>query len=189
MSGGRGDGHSHSHSGAEGSEHAHAHEHAHVHGAEGEADALGRGDGEGRLLYLDAGSGLAGDMIVAALVDLGVPEGVIRDGLRGLGLGGYRCEVESVARSGMVARRFVVTLEEAQPSRDYAAIVPLIEQAGSLTAGAKAIALDAFGRLARAEAKIHGTTVERVHFHEVGAVDSIVDIVAAAIAFDHVGRS
>jgi uncharacterized protein (TIGR00299 family) protein len=139
------------------------------------------------LLYLDAGSGLAGDMIVAALLDLGVPEAVIREGLSGLELRGYRCELQRVARSGMVARHFAVTLEEPQPSRDYAAIVPLIEQASTLTAGARAIALDAFARLARAEARIHGTTIEHVHFHEVGAVDSIVDIVAAAIAFDHIG--
>ena len=141
--------------------------------------------GTGKLLYLDAGSGVAGDMLVAALIDLGVPEKAIAAGLHGLGLSGYTTRVKKVMRSGIAAKHFEVVLTKRQPSRDYTAIVALIERATTLSAGAKAIALDAFGRLANAEAKIHGTTPARVHFHEVGAVDSIVDIVGAAIAFDH----
>jgi uncharacterized protein (TIGR00299 family) protein len=80
-------------------------------------------------------------------------------------------------------------VDREQPQRDYAAIRVLLEAAKGLPDGARAIALDAFRLLAEAEAEVHGTSVERVHFHEVGAVDSIVDIVAAAIGFDHLAAA
>jgi uncharacterized protein (TIGR00299 family) protein len=152
-----------------------------------EREALPAAAGSGGLLFFDAGSGLAGDMIVAALVDLGVPEAVIHEGLRGLALSGYRARFEYVSRSSLRARRFVVEVDEKQPSRDYQAIVELLQGCETLTAGARGLALTAFEKLGLAEAQIHGTPLARVHFHEVGAVDSIVDIAAAAIAFDHLG--
>lgn len=143
--------------------------------------------GSGKLLFFDAGSGLAGDMLVAALADLGVPESVFEQGLAGLGLHGYRARFEYVSRSALRARRFVVDIDAAQPSRDYEAIVKLLGACETLTPGARKLALAAFEKLGRAEAEIHGTSLARVHFHEVGAVDSIVDITAAAIAFDYLG--
>jgi hypothetical protein len=147
--------------------------------------ALGVSPDASKLLYLDAGSGLAGDMIVAALIDLGVPLEILQAGLRGLGVSGYELRVHTVQRSGLSAKRFDVQVEKRQPPRNYAQIVALIERAKTLSDGARRLALDAFTRLADAEARVHGSTRAKVHFHEVGAVDSIVDIVAAAIAFDH----
>lgn len=143
--------------------------------------------GQGLILYLDAGSGLAGDMLVAALLDLGVPEAIVDSGLAGLALTGYELKHSRVLRSSISARHFEVSVETAQPPRDYRSIVQLLEAATSLSDGARGIALKAFGILAQAEAEVHACPVEAVHFHEVGAVDSIVDITAAAIALDHLG--
>jgi uncharacterized protein (TIGR00299 family) protein len=150
-------------------------------------EPLSRDAGAGKLLYLDAGSGLAGDMLVAALVDLGVPQTVILEGLAGLELSGYSVHFKHVFRASMQSSHFDVRLEGAQPSRDYRAIVGLLSSCTTLTEGARRLALAAFEKLGRAEAQIHGTTLDHVHFHEVGAVDSIVDITAAAIAFDYLG--
>jgi len=150
-------------------------------------EPLERGAGHGRILYLDAGSGLAGDMLVAALLDLGVPESVLLAGLVDLQLSGYELKHSRVLRSSISGRHFDVAVNEPQPARDYRSIVQLLEAATSLSDGARRIALEAFLILARAEAEVHACAVEAVHFHEVGAVDSIIDITAAAIAFDHLG--
>jgi pyridinium-3,5-bisthiocarboxylic acid mononucleotide nickel chelatase len=167
--------------------------HGHSHGPkpfdESAREALPRGAGTGKLLYLDAGSGLAGDMLVAALVDLGVPIAAISAGLAGVAVRGYQLEFRHVFRSAMRGCHLDVQVAETQPSRDYASIVALLHAATSLSEGARQLALAAFEKLGRAEAQIHGTTLEQVHFHEVGAVDSIVDITAAAIAFDYLGAS
>lgn len=174
--------------------HEHEHEHEHSGGERGvlrelaaDGGGLERGAGIGKILYLDAPSGVAGDMLVAALLDLGVPESVVLGGLSGLGLDGYSVLVSRVWRSSIAGKYFFVDVQRAQPSRDYAAIVSLLHAAGSLTDGARALALRAFLILARAEARVHDCAIESVHFHEVGAVDSIVDITAAAIALDHLG--
>jgi uncharacterized protein (TIGR00299 family) protein len=203
--------HAHDHDHAHDHGHAHSHEHEHPHGADhthapdaahhSHPDAnhpdptcspparepLPRGAGRGRVLYLDAGSGLAGDMIVAALLDLGLPESELQTALAGLDVRGYRLQVQGVLRSSIAARRFVVHVDAPQPPRDYATIVGLIESADSLSDGARKLALRAFEILARAEAQVHDCPIESVHFHEVGAVDSIVDIVAAAVGFDYLG--
>lgn len=156
-------------------------------GQEPEPVQLPRGAGLHKLLYLDAPSGLAGDMLLAALLDLGVPEAVLRDGLSGLGVEGYELHVKRVWRSSIAGRHVSVQLTSPQPSRDYAAIVKLLTAAASLTDGARRLALKAFEILARAEARVHACALEAVHFHEVGAVDSIVDTVGAAIALDYLG--
>ena len=190
-----GDGHGHGHPHVHVHDHVHVHEHAdgthgHAHGAGEEAPqnaVLAPGAGRGRILYLDAGSGLAGDMLVAALLDLGVPESALNAGLAGLEVGGYSLVHSRVLRSSLSGRHFDVRVEAEQPARDYRSIVSLLTAAGSLSEGARALALRAFEILARAEAQVHACPVESVHFHEVGAVDSIVDITAAAIAFDYLG--
>jgi len=150
-------------------------------------EPLTRGAGQGRILYLDAGSGLAGDMLVAALLDLGVPESVLQEGLAALGLTGYELKHSRVLRSSISGRHFDVSVHAPQPARDYRSIVQLLEAATSLSDGARRIALEAFLILARAEAEVHACALADVHFHEVGAVDSIIDITAAAIALDHLG--
>ena len=91
--------------------------------------------GQGLILYLDAGSGLAGDMLVAALLDLGVPEAIVVSGLAGLALTGYELKHSRVLRSSISARHFEVSVENAQPPRDYRSIVQLLEAATSLSDG------------------------------------------------------
>jgi uncharacterized protein (TIGR00299 family) protein len=152
-----------------------------------EPEPLARAAGRDKLLFIDAFSGIAGDMLVAGLYDLGVPYAVIAAGLRALDLPGYTLRFVQRTRSGIVARGLEVQVHAGQPARDYAVIRSLIERAKDLPEGARALSLAAFGLLAAAEAEVHGTRPEQVHFHEVGAVDSIVDIVAAAIALDHLG--
>ncbi len=151
---------------------------------------LARHAGKGCVLYLDAMSGVAGDMLVAALLDLGVPLSALEQGLHGLralGVDGYSLRVQAVSRASIRALHFEVKLEGSAAQRDYASIRKLLQDATALTTGARALAHSAFERLALAEAQIHGVPLERVHFHEVGAIDSIVDVVAAAIGFDYLG--
>ena len=143
--------------------------------------------GAGKLLFVDAFSGIAGDMLVGALLDLGVPMATIKAALDPLPLSGYEIQTERVERSGIAACRFWVSIEGNQPSRHWPAIRSLLEAASPLPGGARQLALRAFEILARAEAEVHGTDSDAVHFHEVGAVDSIVDMVAAAVALDHLG--
>ncbi len=147
---------------------------------------LERGAGDGRILFLDAFSGVAGDMLVAALLDLGVPRGPVDAALAAVAIDGYRIELGAVTRSGIVARRFCVDVEPTQTPRTYADIRELLAGA-ALTPGTRQRALDAFAALADAEAAVHRVPHEQVHFHEVGAVDSIVDIVAVAAALDWLG--
>jgi uncharacterized protein (TIGR00299 family) protein len=124
-------------------------------------------------------------MTVAALLDAGADEEVVRAGIASLGLDGYRIEVRADRVSGFACRRFEVVLDEAEvhPHRGLADVLAILES-GDLPARALARARVVFEALARAEAEAHGTTPERVHFHEVGAVDSIVDVAAACLALD-----
>ncbi|MDJ0765998.1 MAG: DUF111 family protein, partial [Myxococcota bacterium] len=136
-------------------------------------------------LYFDCFSGVAGDMVLGALIDLGVPLGVIEAAVGALPLTGYRIRVEKEKRHQVVATRFFVDVEEShQPHRHFSDIRKMIEDA-PLDPGVAAMAIDIFACIATAEAQIHGSTVDKVHFHEVGAVDSIVDIVGAAAALAH----
>ncbi|CAI5478515.1 unnamed protein product [Closterium sp. Yama58-4] len=146
---------------------------------------LKRGEGAGKLLFIDAHvAGAAGDMLVAALLDLGVPTTVVEGAVGAMGLSHVTCRVEATQRSAITAPLFSVDDGASQPYRDYAAIRHLLANS-SLPRGARAIASRAFRLLAEAEACMHGMSVDDVHFHEVGAVDSIVDMVAAAAAIDY----
>lgn len=137
------------------------------------------------VLHFDCGSGLAGDMIVGALVDLGVPVSVIEAAVGELPLDGYRIRFEPTERSGLAATRFVVEVDEThQPHRHFGEIVELIASSG-LSSEVKTLSIAIFERIGKAEAAVHGVPLDNVHFHEVGAVDSIVDIVGAAAALCH----
>jgi uncharacterized protein (TIGR00299 family) protein len=147
---------------------------------------IDRGGGHGKILFFDAPSGLAGDMIIAALVDLGVPEHVIVDAASALPLNGFHVHFDTCERSGIVATAFHVHVDGVQPQRTYGAIRAMIEGA-KLTPGTKAKAQATFQRLAESEATVHRMATDDVHFHEVGAVDSIVDVVGSAAALDYLG--
>ena len=186
--------HPHGHAHDPGPDPAHPHDHAHDpdpphphHRASAAPVApLARGSGAGRVLFLDAPSGLAGDMIIAALVDLGVPAAVVTDALALLPLQGFRLHFGARVRSGIVATSFEVHVDDAQPTRTYGTIRAMLD-AAPLPEGVRSRAQRTFRRLAVAEARVHRSPIDEVHFHEVGAVDAIADIVGSAAALDHLG--
>ncbi len=137
-----------------------------------------------RIAYFDLISGISGDMTVAALLDLGLPRKRLREELGKLSGVDFRLRAGSKTASGIRAVRFQVIAGKERPSRSWSGIRRLIEESG-LTAEVKARSIEIFSRLADAEGRVHGIPPEEVRFHEVGAVDSIVDIVAAAIATCH----
>jgi hypothetical protein len=136
----------------------------------------------GRVVYFDCASGAAGDMLLGAVVDLGLPIAQLREELAKLPLEGYRLEASRVLRSGLSATRVEVVAEASgQPHRHLSHVLAILE-GSSLPPAQKERAGALFRRLAEAEAAVHGTSPEKVHFHEVGAIDSIVDIVGGVIA-------
>jgi hypothetical protein len=203
---GHGHGHGHSHGGGHGhghgGGHGHGHDHGHGHGgghghghSHGDGDGtehpppralLEAGAGHGKLLFFDAFSGAAGDMTIAALLDLGVPLLVIERAVAALPLEGFHLHRGHVHRSGIVATTFEVHVEGAQPERTYGEIERMLA-AAPLDAPVASLARRIFRRLGEAEASVHRMPLEDVHFHEVGAVDAIVDIVGAAAALTHLG--
>jgi pyridinium-3,5-bisthiocarboxylic acid mononucleotide nickel chelatase len=138
------------------------------------------------ILFLDAPSGIAGDMTVAALVDLGVPFSEVIAAVDCLGLQGFSIEIKPGFAGAIGASRFEVTLDAPQPERRYWEIDALLGRA-PLPPRTQSLARAIFRRLAEAEAEVHRTDIADVHFHEVGAIDAIVDIVAAAACFDFLG--
>lgn len=168
-------------------------------------------------LYLECNSGISGDMMVGALLDLGADEKKLRETLATLPLNGYTIQISRVKKAGLDACDFLVQLDAEHENHDHdmeylygfkkggeaavahehhhhhhhehrglQEVLAILEQ-GKLTLGALALAKKIFTILGEAEAKAHGTTLEEVHFHEVGAVDSIVDIAAVAICLDDLG--
>lgn len=136
-----------------------------------------------KICYLDAFSGISGDMTVGALLDAGAPADALLEALRSLDTGA-RFEVEKTARGGVAASKFRVHTD-ATPAkhRHLSHILEMINRA-PLSQRAQAAASAVFLRLGQAEAGVHGIPMEKVHFHEVGAVDSIADIVGACVALD-----
>lgn len=145
-----------------------------------------------KLLYLDCFAGISGDMFLGALLDLGVSEDVLRAELAKLKLPGYTISTRRVVKQNISATKFDVIEDHLpsprlrQTSRGYTEIAGMITGSG-LSENVKRRALSVFRRLGEAEAKIHGVPLEQIHFHEVGAVDSIVDIVGACIAVEALG--
>lgn len=140
------------------------------------------------IAYFDCFSGAGGDMIVASLVDAGADANALREVLAALNVGGYSLSIERVNKQGFAATRFHVELDgnEKQPHRHLKDIVKILT-ASKLSKRVKRNAVRVFERLVEAEARVHGTAVEEVHFHEVGAVDAIVDVVGAVLALEMLG--
>lgn len=166
-----------------------------------------------RTLYLECYSGISGDMMTAALLDLGADEKVLKEALESLPVKGFEIRISRVAKAGLDACDFAVLLDEEHENHDHdmeylhghlhehghshshghehkhehrglPEILGLLDKA-QMTEGARNTAVRIFEILAEAEAQAHGTTADQVHFHEVGAVDSIVDITAAAVCLDN----
>jgi uncharacterized protein (TIGR00299 family) protein len=161
-----------------------------------------------KTLYLDIFSGIAGDMFIAALLDLGVDATKLERELKKLQLGGYHLHIARGQKSAIVGVKFDVHLAHdhapghghqhhhadephhdhgPEEQRNFSEIIHLISRS-KLSAWVKQKAIAVFARIAEAEGKIHGLPPNEVHFHEVGAVDSIVDIVGAAIALELLGK-
>jgi hypothetical protein len=154
-----------------------------------------------RVMYLDCFSGVAGDMLLGAMIDAGLPVDALRQALGSLGVD-HELSVERVVRAGLTASHVRVRERRGYRSPDHEhhhhhphhhgehrslkQIAELIEQS-SLSTGSKTRAVSLFRRLAEAEAAIHNTTIEQVHLHEVGAVDSIIDIAGAVFGFEWFG--
>lgn len=165
-----------------------------------------------KTLYLECCSGISGDMMTAALLDLGADVEVLRKALKSLPVDGYEIKISRVKKAGLDVCDFDVVLDAAHENHDHdmeylyghqkeqreghghghvshehrslADILKLIEM-GDLTPRAKQTASDIFCILGEAEARAHGVPGDQIHFHEVGAVDSIVDIVSAAVCLDN----
>jgi uncharacterized protein (TIGR00299 family) protein len=134
------------------------------------------------IAYLDCYSGISGDMTLGALVDAGLPLEELRAAVGQLPIGGYELTAEPVVSKGISGTRVSVSVSEEQPHRHLGDVLDLIARSG-LPANVQTAAANVFRRLAEAEAKIHGEPVENVHFHEVGAVDALVDVVGAVWGF------
>jgi uncharacterized protein (TIGR00299 family) protein len=130
--------------------------------------------------YLDPFSGISGDMTVGALIDAGADSKVLFEALESLGTGA-RFELERTKRRGIAASKFHVRATETKAHRHLPHILKIFEES-PLPASVKQSAGAVFRRLGEAEAQVHGVPIERVHFHEVGAVDSICDIAGACMA-------
>lgn len=166
-----------------------------------------------RTLYLECYSGISGDMMTAALLDLGADEKVLKEALESLPIKGFEIRISRVTKAGLDACDFAVLLDKEHENHDHdmeylhghlhehghshshghehkhehrglPEILGLLDKA-QMTEGARNTAVRIFEILAEAEAQAHGTTADQVHFHEVGAVDSIVDITAAAVCLDN----
>ncbi len=138
-----------------------------------------------RIVYLDCFSGISGDMTLGALVDAGVDRSALGDAIASLGL---KCSLtfETVHRGGFRATYANVAAAHEHVHRHLSDIEAIVDR-GSLTTAQKELAMRIFRKLGEAEAAVHGIPLETIHFHEVGAIDSIVDIVGAAVGFNLLG--
>jgi uncharacterized protein (TIGR00299 family) protein len=138
------------------------------------------------IAYFDCFSGIAGDMILGALIDVGVDVTFLQNELKKLPLTGYDISVKSVECNHIAATDVTVTVTEDQHHRSLSDIIDLLKRS-TLAPEVKKHSQSIFYNLGKAEAKIHNIDVEKVHFHEVGAVDSIIDIVGSVIGITKLG--
>ena len=136
--------------------------------------------------WIDASSGASGDMLLGALLGAGVALEVVQAAVDAVSPERVTLEREDVSRNGFAATRCHVRVTDSATARTWSDVRALLEQA-ALDPAVKDVALAVFGRLADAEARVHGTTAAEVHFHEVGALDAIADVVGVAAGFVHLG--
>jgi uncharacterized protein (TIGR00299 family) protein len=138
------------------------------------------------IAYFDCFSGIAGDMILGALLDLGADEAVLKKELQKLPLTGYDLIIQKIKSNHITATDVTITVTEDQHHRSLSEINDILTRS-SLPPQVKKLSQDIFHNLGEAEAKIHDVDIEEVHFHEVGAVDSIIDIVGSVISISLLG--
>jgi uncharacterized protein (TIGR00299 family) protein len=136
------------------------------------------------IVYFDCFSGIAGDMILGALLDLGVPTRTFINELTKIKLDGYSIKIQRVTRNHISALDVIIKVTEPQPHRTLSDIKKIITES-TLSKRIQKTSFKIFKRLANAEGKIHHIPSDKVHFHEVGAVDSIIDIIGSVILFDY----
>jgi uncharacterized protein (TIGR00299 family) protein len=140
-----------------------------------------------KIAYLDCFSGVSGDMLLGALIDAGLPFEWLRARLAGLAVSGFALEARRADRNNIFGTRFLVhALTHEHVHRSIVDIRRILDQS-DLSAWSKAKSIEIFESVAQAEARIHNCPAEEVHFHEVGAVDSIVDIVGTVLGVEHLG--
>ncbi|HEX8396157.1 MAG TPA: nickel pincer cofactor biosynthesis protein LarC [Pyrinomonadaceae bacterium] len=139
-----------------------------------------------KTLYFDCFAGASGDMILGALVALGIDREILIEQLKLLNLDGWQIEFSTVDRSGISANFARVTVPHEHQHRHLHTIVKIISDSG-LSETVKKRAIQIFTKLAEAEARVHGIAIEKVHFHEVGAMDAILDVVGACVGFEMLG--
>ena len=133
--------------------------------------------------YFDCFSGISGDMTLGALIDLGVPVKWLKETLENIPLTGFDLSLETVFRNGISAKNVYVHAQDCT-SKDYAQIKAIIRNS-PLSANVQETTLEIFERIAVAEARIHGRSKEKVHFHETGGIDAIVDIAGTALCIEY----
>ena len=137
-----------------------------------------------RICYFDCFAGAAGDMILGALLDSGIPRSVVEDAVGELNLPGWSLNVHATDKRGLRATRVEIHTEEGDAHRSLADIEGVLTSSG-LSERVRDLALSAFRTLGQAEARVHGVGLSEIQFHELGALDAIVDIVGSCAAFDH----
>ena len=140
----------------------------------------------GRVAWVDASSGASGDMLLGALAGAGVPLGVMLEAVDKVAPGQVGLEIEDVRRAGFAATRCHVEVADSSEYRTWLEVEQLLNGAG-LHEDVRSLAHDVFSRLAEAEGHVHGHPPEQVHFHEVGALDAIADVVGVCAGFVHLG--
>ena len=136
-----------------------------------------------KIAYLDCSSGISGDMLLAALLDAGLEQHLLLGELRKVPLAGYEFRCTRVLRGGLTGTRVEIDVSQPQPERHLREIQQLL-QGNALTEAVRTQALKMFERLAEVEGKLHGKPAAEIHFHEVGAVDAILDIVGACVGLE-----
>lgn len=136
--------------------------------------------------YFDCISGISGDMVLAAFIDMGMDVDYLNSELKKLDIGDFSLDIRKIKRSDISATQLKVKSTESKHNRNYATIEEIINRC-SLSENIKEVSKRIFYRLAEAESKVHNKPIDGVHFHEVGAVDSIIDIVGSKICIDYFG--
>lgn len=136
-----------------------------------------------KMLFFDCFSGISGDMVLGAFIDLGVDVGYLSKELEKLKIHGFRIEAETTTKYGISGTKCHVIIEEDYAQHRHFEDIKEIINNSTLDSAVKKTAVAIFTRVAKAEAKVHKMSIDHVHFHEVGAIDSIVDIVGAAICY------